>query len=124
MQNNTASISVSCSGIDQDSFSLTDLPTTNKVELMSSFNDWMTDKDVTYDIVRDFMKDTDNIGRKLHGKYLIYTTSGSTGNSSIVLTDSTVFNVSATISVLRAFAHKSDLQKYMKRGKKTAGLYA
>ena len=35
-----------------------------------------------------------------------------------------MFNVSAAVSVLRAFAHKSDLQKYMKRGKKTAGLYA
>lgn len=111
-------------GIDGDCFSLADLPPTNKVELMSSFNDWMTDAAVTYDIVRNFMKDPDNIGRKLHGKYLIHTTSGSTGNPSIVLTDSTVFNASAAISVLRAFAHKSDLQEYIKRGKKTAGLYA
>lgn len=111
-------------GINGNGFSLTDLPPTDKVTLMSAFDDWITDTDVTNDIVRDFMKDTDNIGRKLAGKYLIYTTSGSTGNPSIVLSDHTVYNVAAAISVVRAFARKSDFKEYIRRGKKTAGLYA
>ncbi len=41
-----------------------------------------------------------------------------------MLADKTVFNVSAAISVLRAFARKADLKEFMKRKKKTAGIYA
>lgn len=110
--------------IDKNGYSIKDLPPTNKLELMDNFDDWLTDKTITLEEVRRFMENKDNIGRKLHGKYLVYTTSGSTGNPSIVLADNTVFNVSASISVLRAFARKSDLREFIKRGKKTAGLYA
>ena len=112
------------SHLSGEPFPITNLPPTNKVQLMAVFDDWLTDKKVTLDIVYDFMRDKDNIGHKLHNRYLIYTTSGSTGNPAIVLADKTVYNVSAAISVLRSFARKSDFKEYMRHGKKTAGLYA
>jgi phenylacetate-coenzyme A ligase PaaK-like adenylate-forming protein len=101
-----------------------DLPPTNKIRLMAHFDEWLTDRSITLNTVQDFMADKYNIGRRLLGKYLVNTTSGSTGNPSVVLMDKTAFNVAAAISALRAFARKSDLREFMRRGKKTAGLYA
>lgn len=110
--------------IDTACSSLTDLPPTNKVDLMSSFDYWLTDRSITHHAVERFMQNKDNIGRRMNHRYLVYTTSGSTGNPSLVLADKTTFHVSAAISALRGFARKSDLHTFMKRGKKTAGLYA
>ncbi|MBO4508716.1 MAG: hypothetical protein J5747_08775, partial [Spirochaetaceae bacterium] len=107
-----------------DSFSLTDLPPTNKIALMEHFDEWMTDRSITRKKVDDFMSDLSNVGKKLDGKYLIYTTSGSTGNPCIVLYDDTTINVSSAIGVLRSFARKQDMKAYMKQGKKTLALFA
>ena len=107
-----------------DSFSLTDLPPTNKIALMEHFDEWMTDRSITRKKVDDFMVDLSNIGKKLDGKYLIYTTSGSTGNPCVVLYDDTTINVSSAIGVLRSFARKQDMKAYMKQGKKTLALFA
>lgn len=43
--------------------------------------------------MNDFMHDKDNIGRKWQGKYMVVTTSGSTGNPLVMLCDKTVNNV-------------------------------
>lgn len=107
-----------------DSFSLTDLPTTNKIAMMEHFDDWMTDRSITRKKVDDFMADLSNVGKKLDGKYLVYTTSGSTGNPCVVLYDETTVNVSSAIGVLRSFARKQDFKAYMKQGKKTLALFA
>ncbi|MCR4941116.1 MAG: AMP-binding protein [Treponemataceae bacterium] len=106
------------------SFSLADLPTTNKIALMEHFDDWMTDRSITRKKVDDFMADLSNVGKKLDGKYLVYTTSGSTGNPCVVLYDETTVNVSSAIGVLRSFARKEDFKAYMKQGKKTLALFA
>lgn len=61
-------------------YSLTDLPPVNKTQLMSQFNQWITDRSLTLSGVEKFMENPDNIGRKFRNKYLVFTTSGSTGN--------------------------------------------
>ena len=110
-------------GLDE-SFTLQDLPVTNKVELMSRFNEWMTDDDITLEKVERFMDNKDNIGRKLDDKYLVNATSGSTGNPAVVLYDETTMNVVSAIAVLRSFARMEDMKKFLKKGKKTVGLFA
>ena len=110
--------------LNLNNFSITDLPPTNKIELMANFDEWVTDKSITSAVIQQFMLDKDNVGSMLYGKYLIYSTSGSTGNPSIVTADKSTFNVSAAISLLRSFARKRDFKAFMKRGKKTAGLFA
>ncbi len=107
-----------------DSFTLQDLPVTNKVELMSRFNEWVTDEDITLEKVERFMDNKDNIGRKMDDKYLVNTTSGSTGNPAVVLYDETTMNVVSAIAVLRSFARAEDMKKFLKKGKKTVGLFA
>ena len=110
-------------GLDE-SFTLQDLPITNKVELMSCFNEWVTDENITLEKVERFMDNKDNIGRKMDDKYLVNTTSGSTGNPAVVLYDETTMNVVSAIAVLRSFARAEDMKKFLKKGKKTVGLFA
>ena len=110
-------------GLDE-SFTLQNLPVTNKVDLMSRFNEWVTDQDITLEKVERFMDNKDNIGRKLDDKYLVNATSGSTGNPAVVLYDETTMNVVSAIAVLRSFARMEDMKKFLKKGKKTVGLFA
>ena len=64
------------------------------------------------------MDNKDNIGRKMDDKYLVNTTSGSTGNPAVVLYDETTMNVVSAIAVLRSFARAEDMKKFLKKGKK------
>lgn len=103
---------------------LSSLPVTNKKELMTNFDNWMTDRSITKSKVEHFMSDISNVGTKLDGKYLVYTTSGSTGNPCIMLYDESTINVSSAIGVLRSFARKEDMTAFIKSGKKTLALFA
>lgn len=103
---------------------LSSLPVTDKIEMMSHFDEWMTDRSITKEKVERFMSDLSNVGKKIDGKYLVYTTSGSTGNPCIMLYDDTAINVSSAIGVLRSFARKQDMKAFMKSGGKTIALFA
>lgn len=107
-----------------DDFSLSDLPTVNKTDLMAHWNDWVTDRNVSLSEIEHFMEDLDHIGRKWNGKYLIYTTSGSTGNPLVSLCDTTTNNVTGAISALRSYARNEDMKAFIKRGGKSVGIYA
>ncbi len=110
-------------GIGAD-FSLSDLPPVSKTELMARFDDVLTDRGITMERIEGFTRDLDNIGRMLDGKYLIFKTSGSTGNPAVVLYDKQSIDVSSAVAALRTFARKEDLRKFLKHGKKTAGVFA
>ena len=107
-----------------DKFSLSDLPPVNKVDLMAHWNDWVTDRSVRLADIQRFMEDTDHIGRRWNGKYLIYTTSGSTGNPLISLCDASTNNVTGAISALRSYARSEDMKAFIMRGGKSVGIYA
>lgn len=108
----------------KENYTLSDLPPVNKVDLMAHFNEWLTDRSITLDYVNDFMKDLDHIGRKLDKKYLIFTTSGSTGNPLVAVCDNTTNNVMGAISAKRVFARKEEMKRFIKRGGKTIGVFA
>ncbi|GGC53439.1 hypothetical protein IEU95_10035 [Hoyosella rhizosphaerae] len=55
------------------------LPVTTKPGLMADFDRWTTDRDITLDQVEKFLARPDLIGTKFLDKYLLTTTSGSTG---------------------------------------------
>lgn len=103
---------------------LSSLPVTDKKDMMTNFDKWMTDRSITKAKVEDFMSDISNVGTKLDGKYLVYTTSGSTGNPCIVLYDESTINVSSAIGATRSFARKEDMIAFIKSGKKTIALFA
>jgi len=105
-------------------FSLADLPPVSKREMMDNWDSWVTDRDVKLEQIRSFMEDKDNIGRKWRGKYMIFTTSGSTGEPLVALCDDTTNGVMGGINACRAYARKEDLKAFMKRGAKTIGVFA
>ncbi len=105
-------------------YSLTDLPPVTKMQLMSRFNQWITDQTVTLSHVEAFMENPDHIGRKFMNKYLVFTTSGSTGNPLIALCDNTTNNMMGAINTLRSFTRREDLISFVMRGGKSIGVFA
>lgn len=105
-------------------FKLSDLPPVNKVELMAYWDEWVTDSTISLSQVNEFMNDLDNIGRRLKEKYLVFTTSGSTGNPLVALCDGTTNNVMGAVNAARAFARKKEMKSFIRRGGKTIGIFA
>lgn len=107
-----------------EKFTLTDLPVTDKKTLMANWNDWVCDRNLTLEKVEDFMKNPDNIGQKLNKEYMVFTTSGSTGNPLVSVYDKTANSIMGGISACRSFARKEDLLNFAKKGGKTIGIFA
>ncbi|MFJ8942630.1 phenylacetate--CoA ligase family protein [Streptomyces sp. NPDC102395] len=63
------------------------LPVTHKQDLMARFDDWVTDPEVTVDRVRAFVADRRRVGERFLGRYLVTTTSGTTGHRGLFLLD-------------------------------------
>lgn len=105
-------------------YSLEDLPTVNKIDLMAHFDEWLTDRKIKLEMVQEFMKDLDHIGRKFQGEYLIFTTSGSTGNPLISVCDKTTNTIMTVINILRTFARREDLKAFILGGGKSIGIFA
>jgi phenylacetate-coenzyme A ligase PaaK-like adenylate-forming protein len=64
-----------------------DLPPVTKPQLMARFDDWLTDPAVTLTGLRPWLADPRGIGSLYGGKYLIYATSGTTGEPAILVQD-------------------------------------
>lgn len=105
-------------------FDLKDLPATNKVEMMDNFDEWLTDRAVTMSRIEEFTKDIDNVGRMIDDKYLVFKTSGSTGNPATILYDKQNIDVDSAVAAFRTFARDEDFKAFMKNGKTTAGVFA
>lgn len=110
-------------GVGED-FDLKDLPAVTKPQLMESFDRALTDSRVTMARVDAFTEDLDRVGRMLDGKYLVFKTSGSTGNPAVVLYDRRMIDVASAVAALRTFARREDCKAFMRHGKKTAGVFA
>lgn len=110
-------------GVGRD-FDLKDLPTTNKVEMMDNFDEWLTDSAVTMSRIEEFTKDIDNVGRMIDDKYLVFKTSGSTGNPATILYDKQNIDVDSAVAAFRTFAREEDYKAFMDNGKTTAGVFA
>lgn len=108
----------------KEDYTLSDLPPVNKTGLMTHFDEWLTDRKVKLEDIQVFMENIDNIGRKFQGEYLVFTTSGSTGNPLVSLCDQTTNNIMGAINAGRSFARKSDLRAFFLHRGKTIGVFA
>ncbi|MBL8061837.1 MAG: phenylacetate--CoA ligase family protein [Anaerolineales bacterium] len=77
------------------------LPPVTKVELMEHFDDVITDPSVRKADVMKYISDLSNIGKSFMGKYMVWTTSGTTGTPGIFLEDKNWDAVITAVNVLR-----------------------
>ncbi len=103
---------------------LADLPPVSKRELMARFEDWVTDPAIKLAELRNHIASPENIGREYLGKYLVCTTSGSTGVPAIFLYDKSSMNVMNALAATRSMAYKGVMSKLVKRGGRSAAVYA
>lgn len=107
-----------------EDFALSDLPPTDKRTLMARWDDWVCDRELKLADVERFMADKNNVGAKMNGKYLVFTTSGSTGNPLVAVCDPTANSIMGGVSAVRSFARKEDLAAFVRRGGKSMGVFA
>ncbi|MFH8804226.1 phenylacetate--CoA ligase family protein [Streptomyces sp. NPDC017936] len=78
------------------------LPVTRKPNLMAHFDDWVTDPEVTIDRVQAFIADPRRAGERFLGRYLVTTTSGTTGHRGLFLLDDRAAAVVRALSLRAA----------------------
>ena len=102
------------------------LPVANKQELMRHFDDWVTDREVSFAAVRGFVDNPELIGQRLLGKYSVATTSGSTGTPGIFLLDTHNWTVTLDFSLrmIMGWLSASDIFRLLVRGGRAASVLA
>ncbi|WP_245332162.1 phenylacetate--CoA ligase family protein [Bradyrhizobium sp. NAS80.1] len=102
------------------------LPVANKQELMRRFDDWVTDRELSFAAVRGFVDNPELIGQRLLGKYSVATTSGSTGTPGIFLLDTHNWTVTLAFSlrVMMGWLSVSDMFRLLVRGGRAASVLA
>ncbi len=74
-------------GVPEQLTDVRQLPVVTKVEMMSHFDSWVTDPAVTEQQVEAFIADPSLIGHDYVDRYVVCTTSGSTGSPAILVHD-------------------------------------
>jgi len=103
------------------------LPITGKVELMDNFDDWVTDRELSRASLEQFVADKSNIGHLFRDRYLVCTTSGTTGNPAILVQDPLMMSVVGALNVVRAtpaWLTTGDLMRILKARARTAAVWA
>ena len=106
---------------------VSELPAVDKPTLMSRFDDWVTDPDVTLaDLRNNFLNRESCIGQLYLGRYLVATTSGTTGEPAVLLHDRLswwVYNIMGRTRP-QSIMGRIDLAALARRGIRTAALFA
>jgi phenylacetate-CoA ligase len=101
------------------------LPVTSKPALMARFGDWVTDPAVTSGTVCAFLENPDLVGEPFLGRYLVGTTSGTSGHRGILLTDDRAWTIYTALAGRRARAllKAGDMLRVIRGGMRMAMLY-
>jgi len=78
---------------------LADLPIVRKPELMRRFDEWVADPAIRLDALRRFVADPANIGTPFLGRYVVWESSGSSGEPAVFVQDAAAM---ATYDALEA----------------------
>jgi phenylacetate-coenzyme A ligase PaaK-like adenylate-forming protein len=96
-------------------------------ELMENFDEWVTDPDVTRTEVEAFVSDPALIGHEYLDRYMVWTTSGTTGTPAILVHDRRSLAAMTALSVMRvvpAWVSPRDLLEFLRRGGRSASVWA
>ena len=80
---------------------LVDLPPVRKADLMGRFDEWVTDPSLTLDGLRAFVADPARIGTPFLGRYVVWQSSGSSGEPALFVQDAEALAVSDALLCAR-----------------------
>lgn len=80
---------------------LQSLPVARKAELMRHFEDWVTDPSLELAGLRSFLRDPAQIGQAYRGRYMVWESSGSTGEPGVFIEDAAAMAVYDALEALR-----------------------
>lgn len=83
------------------------LPVVTKPELMAHFDEWVTDPRVTKAGVEVFAANASLVGKRYLGRYVVWTTSGTTGRPGIFLQDPRAISIYSLLVLLRGYSWMS-----------------
>jgi phenylacetate-CoA ligase len=78
-----------------------DIAPVTKAELMAAFDDWACDRDITRASVDAFLHDAANLARPYLGRYLVWTSSGTSGHPGIFVQDANSLAAFDALDALR-----------------------
>jgi len=102
------------------------LPVVAKPELMARFEDWVTDPAIKRVDVEAFVADKSRIGDTFLNRYLVFTTSGSSGIPAILLQDSLAQAVMNGLTYVRGLemVSLSEYWQVLRKGGRQVALFA
>jgi len=86
-------------GLSECDLDPSELPVVTKPSLMARFDDWVTDREIHLPAVEAFVADREQIGERYLDRYIVWKSSGSTGEPGIYLQDASAL---ATFDALMA----------------------
>jgi phenylacetate-CoA ligase len=89
------------SGVDLARTPLCQLPVSRKAELMRHFGDWVTDPLLKLPDLRRFTHDPAHIGQPFFGRYIVWESSGSSGEPGLFVQDAPAMAAYDTLEALR-----------------------
>jgi putative adenylate-forming enzyme len=102
------------------------LPPVTKPALMARFDDWVTDPGVTRVAVEEFVANLENLGRDFLDRYVVFTTSGSTGVPALLVQDQRAVAVMTGLAYVRGLGALSPklVAKMLTRPPRVAAVFA
>jgi phenylacetate-coenzyme A ligase PaaK-like adenylate-forming protein len=91
------------------------LPPVTKVELMASFDEWPTDRAITWRKVEEFVSSRLHIGERFLDRYLAWTSSGTTGSPGVFLQDAAalaIYDALVAVQLVGALPHWSAASRH------------
>jgi phenylacetate-CoA ligase len=102
------------------------LPPVSKSALMARFDEWVTDPAITRAGTLAFVADPANVGRDFLGRYVVFTSSGSTGVPALLVQDRRSIAVMTALSYVRSSPVMTPalLARILTRGARQAVVFA
>lgn len=97
---------------------VTRLPVTSKKELMTRFDQWITDPEITQETLHAFVDDPANVGEYFLGRYTALTTSGTSGRPGLFVWDTPTMCVMTALGfrMLTSWLSLSEVVSIILRG--------
>lgn len=88
-------------GLPETEYRLSELPVVTKGDLMTHFDEAVTDPDLTRERVEQFIADPGRVGHALDDRYAVWTSSGTTGEPGTFVQDSQALAVYEALEIIR-----------------------